>query len=249
MKTEPFAAVGSWMRIHRRLVFLVWGLVALSLGVFAPRLEGSLSVVMVQVDNSQSLAARQLIDQNFGGLSSQSAVLVLHSDTLSDTDPAFAHSISTSQGALAAETAFGPALPPQTSPDGHTVMIQAGALVDPTEAVRAADRLSGDLQPISNSQVTVALTGAPAFWSDFNAVNRAGMQKAEIFTWPVTAVILVIAFGSLAAAGLPLALAAAGLVSAMGVLFGVTQLTNLSIWTLNFAMMFALALGIDYSLF
>jgi putative drug exporter of the RND superfamily len=249
MKTEPFAAVGSWMRIHRRLVFLVWGLVALSLGVFAPRLEGSLSGAMWQVDNSQSLAARQLIDQNFGGLSSQSAVLVLHSDTLSDTDPAFAHSISTSQGALAAETAFGPALPPQTSPDGHTVMIQAGALVDPTEAVRAADRLSGDLQPISNSQVTVDLTGAPAFWSDFNAVNRAGMQKAEIFTWPVTAVILVIAFGSLAAAGLPLALAAAGLVSAMGVLFGVTQLTNLSIWTLNFAMMFALALGIDYSLF
>jgi putative drug exporter of the RND superfamily len=249
MRTEPFAAVGSWMRIHRRLVFLVWGLVALSLGVFAPRLEGSLSGAMWQVDNSQSLAARQLIDQNFGGLSSQSAVLVLHSDTLSAADPAFEQSIAASQGALAAESAFGPALPPQASPDGHTVMIQAGALVDPTEAVRAADRLSGDLQPISNSQVTVALTGAPAFWSDFNAVNRAGMQKAEIFTWPVTAVILVIAFGSLAAAGLPLALAAAGLVSAMGVLFGVTQLTNLSIWTLNFAMMFALALGIDYSLF
>ena len=59
----------------------------------------------------------------------------------------------------------------------------------------------------------------------------------------------MIAFGTLAAAGLPLLLTAAGLVSSMGVLYGITQVTDLSIWTLNFAMMFALALGIDYALF
>ena len=74
-------------------------------------------------------------------------------------------------------------------------------------------------------------------------------MKAEMLTWPVTAVILVIAFGTLAAAGLPLVLTAAGLVASMGVLFGITHFTDLSIWTLNFAMMFALALGIDYALF
>ena len=102
---------------------------------------------------------------------------------------------------------------------------------------------------VSNDEITVALTGSPAFWSDFNAVNREGMMKAEILTWPVTAVILVIAFGTLAAAGLPLVLTAAGLVASMGVLFGITRFTDLSIWTLNFAMMFALALGIDYALF
>jgi RND superfamily putative drug exporter len=75
------------------------------------------------------------------------------------------------------------------------------------------------------------------------------MLKAETLTWPITAVILVLAFGTLAAAGLPLILTAAGLISAMGILFGITQFTDLSIWTLNFAMMFALALGIDYALF
>ena len=102
---------------------------------------------------------------------------------------------------------------------------------------------------LGDSSVTVALTGSPAFWGDFNAVNRDGMFKAELLTWPITAVILVIAFGSLAAAGLPLLLTAAGLISAMGILFGITQVMDLSIWTLNFAMMFALALGIDYALF
>jgi RND superfamily putative drug exporter len=75
------------------------------------------------------------------------------------------------------------------------------------------------------------------------------MFKAEVLTWPVTSVILVLAFGSLVAAGLPLLLTAAGLLATMGVLYGITQFTDLSIWTLNFAMMFALALGIDYALF
>jgi RND superfamily putative drug exporter len=129
------------------------------------------------------------------------------------------------------------------------VLIQAGALVDPTEAVRAAERLNGPIGKLGSDQVSVVLTGSPAFWGDFNAVNKDGMMKAELLTWPVTAVILVIAFGTLAAAGLPLLLAGAGLISAMGVLYGITRFTDLSIWTLNFAMMFAIALGIDYALF
>jgi putative drug exporter of the RND superfamily len=133
------------------------------------------------------------------------------------------------------------------------VLIQAGALVDPTEAVRAAARISDEIGDLSTTDeggdITVALTGSPAFWSDFNEVNREGMMKAELLTWPVTAIILVIAFGTLAAAGLPLLLTAAGLISSMGVLYGITRVTDLSIWTLNFAMMFALALGIDYALF
>ena len=226
-----------------------WGVVALSLGVFAPRLEGALSGAMWEVDNSESLATREIIDENFGGLSSQSAVVVLHSGSLAVESPAFQERILVAQEILAADDSFGEPLPPQAGPDGHTVMLQAGALVNPTEAVRAAEDLGDELDAIGDDSIQVALTGAPAFWADFNEVNREGMQKAEIFTWPVTAVILIIAFGSLAAAGLPLLLTAAGLVSAMGVLFGITQVTDLSIWTLNFAMMFALALGIDYSLF
>ncbi|WP_322796613.1 MMPL family transporter, partial [Tepidiforma sp.] len=128
-------------------------------------------------------------------------------------------------------------------------MLQAGAVVEPTEAVRAAERVADDIARLDGEEVRVALTGSPAFWADFNAVNREGMMKAEMLTWPVTLLILVAAFGSLAAAGLPLMLTAAGLVSAMGVLYGITRVTDLSIWTLNFAIMFALALGIDDALF
>ena len=249
----PLARLGRWAHANRKLVIVVWALLTVSLGVFAPRLEHALSGAMWEVKGSESLAAREVIDQQFGGLSSQSAAVVVHSDTLTIDAPEFQLAIADATAVLAAEEAFGPSMPPQPGMDGQTVMIQAGALVEPTEAVRAAERIHDDIGALSTTDeggsITVALTGSPAFWGDFNAVNREGMVKAEILTWPVTAIILVIAFGTLAAAGLPLLLTAAGLISSMGVLFGITRFTDLSIWTLNFAMMFALALGIDYALF
>ncbi|HET8943413.1 MAG TPA: MMPL family transporter, partial [Dehalococcoidia bacterium] len=220
-----------------------------SLGVFAPNAEHALSGAMWEVDGSESLRAREIIDDQFGGMSSQSAVVVLHSDSAVATDAAFQAKIDATTAVLAAEGAFGPAAPPMLSEDGHTAVVQAGALVNPTEAVRAAERIKDDVSSISGDGFTASLSGVPAFWADFNETNREGMFKAELLTWPVTSVILVLAFGSLVAAGLPLILTAAGLLATMGILYGITQVTDLSIWTLNFAMMFALALGIDYALF
>ena len=47
-------------------------------------------------------------------------------------------------------------------------------------------------------------------WSDFNAANRMAMMKSEVISWPVTLGILLLAFGSLVAAGLPLMLTMIG---------------------------------------
>jgi RND superfamily putative drug exporter len=249
MKRGILSTLGLWIHGHRRIVLGAWAILVLGLGFFAPKLEGALSGAMWEVRGSDSLAAREAIDAEFGGLSSQSAVAVLRSDQLTADDPLFAERLDNVSRILSEDPAFGPALPPQTSPDGHTAMVQAGAQVNPTEAVRAAERLHDRIAEESDETIRVSLTGSSAFWADFNDMNKEGMSRAELYTWPVTAVILVLAFGTLAAAGLPLLLTAAGLVSAMGVLYGITQFTDLSIWTLNFAMMFALALGIDYALF
>lgn len=249
MTNPPLARLGRWAHAHRPGVIAAWALLAIGLGIFAPRLEHALSGAMWEVNGSDSVAARRVLEREFGGFSSQSAVVVLHSETLTGEDEVFQRAITAATEVLATEGALSPAAPAQFSPDGRTAMLQTGSLVGPTESVRAAERIADEIEALSTSEVTVALTGSPAFWADFNAVNREGMLKAELLTWPVTAVILVLAFGTLAAAGLPLVLTAAGLVSAMGILFGITQLADLSIWSLNFAMMFALALGIDYALF
>ena len=86
-------------------------------------------------------------------------------------------------------------------------------------------------------------------WSDFNAANRSAMLKSEVISWPVTLGIMLLAFGSLVAAGLPLMLTMVGLLAAAGSLYLGTRIMPISIWAMNFALMFALALGIDYALF
>ena len=135
------------------------------------------------------------------------------------------------------------------SQDGRTAVLLAGAAADPNEMVRAADDLKGPLQDLSTSGVQVNPTGASLLWSDFNQANLSAMMKSEMLSWPVTLAILVLAFGALVAAGLPLLLTLAGLVASAGSLVLINHVVPVSIWAMNFAMMFALALGIDYALF
>ena len=128
-------------------------------------------------------------------------------------------------------------------------MIRAGAAADPNAMVDAADRLKTKLADAAGPGVAVNLTGASGMWSDFNQANREAMLKSEFISWPVTMAILVLAFGSLVAAGLPLMLTIVGLIASAGLLFLGTLVSPISIWAMNFALMFALALGIDYALF
>ena len=104
------------------------------------------------------------------------------------------------------------------SRDGRTAIVQAGAAADANEMVRAADDLIGPLRKLSTASVSVQVTGASALWADFNKVNHAAMIKSEVLSWPVTMIVLVLAFGSLVAAGLPLMLTLVGLVTAAGAL-------------------------------
>jgi RND superfamily putative drug exporter len=135
------------------------------------------------------------------------------------------------------------------SRDGRTAIVQAGAARSSNGMVKAAEDIKGKLAALSTGAVQVHLTGASGMWSDFNTANRTAMLKSEVISWPITLGILLLAFGSLAAAGLPLMLTMVGLASAAGLLYLGTLLTPISIWAMNFALMFALALGIDYALF
>ncbi len=135
------------------------------------------------------------------------------------------------------------------SEDGSTAVLLAGAEADTNEMVRAATDLKEPLQALSAGGVEVNPTGASLLWSDFNEANLQAMLKSEMVSWPVTLAILVLAFGALVAAGLPLILTLAGLVASAGSLVLINELVPVSIWAMNFAMMFALALGIDYALF
>jgi putative drug exporter of the RND superfamily len=252
-RVGPIGRLGRWTATHFRVVLAAWLVVALGLGVLAPRVEKALAGAGWEATGSQSVQARHLIDRNFAGLSSYGLMTVVHSSALTASDPAFQSVVTGAERALRSDPAVRTVLPPQAgvsiSRDGHTAVIQAGAARDANGMVRAADSLKGRLARLGAGDVRVNLTGASGMWSDFNQANRSAMLKSEVISWPVTMGILVLAFGSLVAAGLPLMLTIVGLIAAAGSLYLGTRLLDISIWAMNFALMFALALGIDYALF
>ncbi|MBR7831504.1 MMPL family transporter, partial [Actinospica sp. MGRD01-02] len=168
-------------------------------------------------------------------------------------DPAARAVLAKATGLLQANRSVAEVIQPRpgltVSADGHTEVLLAGSRADANGMVKAADALKGPLHALSGDGITVQATGSSVLWSDFNAANHGAMMHSEIVSWPVTMAILVVAFGSLVAAGLPLLLTISGLAASAGALVLLDHVTPVSIWAMNFAMMFALALGIDYALF
>jgi RND superfamily putative drug exporter len=249
----PIGRLGRYTATHFRRVLVGWLLIAVVLGFFAPRVETALSGAGWEASGSQSVQARRLVERDFAGLGSYGLMTVVYSPTETVSSPAFRSAISRVEATLrsnrAVRTVVAPGPGLSISRDGHTAIVQAGAARNPNEMVAAADSLKGKLHGLSSSTVAVNLTGAAGMWSDFNAANRSAMLKSEVISWPVTLGIMLLAFGSLVAAGLPLMLTMVGLIAAAGSLYLGTLILPISIWAMNFALMFALALGIDYALF
>jgi RND superfamily putative drug exporter len=249
----PIGSLGYWTATHFRAVAISWLVIAVGLGFLAPRVEHALSGAGWEATGSESVDARNAADANFGGMSSSALLVVVSSDTATVDDPAFEAARADAEKTLSEDSHVSRVVPPREgvsiSPDRRTAVIQAGAAGDSNEMVRAAGDLKEELAAAGSDQVDVNVTGSSAMWADFNEANKSAMLKSELISWPVTMAILVIAFGSLVAAGLPLLLTILGLVSAAGMLYLGTHLLDISIWAMNFALMFALALGIDYALF
>jgi RND superfamily putative drug exporter len=252
IEVGPLGRLGRWTADHIRVVSIAWLVVAVALAAFAPKVETALSGAGWQANGSQSVQARALIQRNFAGLSSSALMVVVHSPHQTTASPAFRQTVAGVERILGANSHVASVQQPQPgasiSRDGHTAVVMAGAKGDPTAMVAAADTLKSKLRA-AGPGISVSLTGASGMWSDFNTANRSAMMKSELFSWPVTMAILVLAFGSLVAAGLPLLLTIVGLVASAGLLTLLTHGFEISIWAMNFALMFALALGIDYALF
>jgi putative drug exporter of the RND superfamily len=245
--------LGRWAGGHRRTVVLVWAGLLICLGVLAPRAEHALSGGGWQADGSQSVQARQLIDKHFQGQGSYALVVVVSSRTQTTDSQGFRATIDRVAGLLRRDPAVGAVTSPPTAgsiaPGGHVAVVRGGAAAGPAEMVRAASRVRDHLEATAAPGIEVSLTGSAGLWSEFNDQNKAAMLRSEVMSWPVTLIVLAVAFGSLAAAGIPLLLAVLGLIATAGTLWIGAQLTAISIWAMNFALMFALAVGIDYALF
>lgn len=257
MTTAPphgiLARWAAWTATHMKAVLGVCLLVLVGLGAAAPSVFSSLAGAGWQANGSESVAVRDLAQEHFGGNASSAIQVVIHTEDGTIGDPATTEVIDDATALLRADDRIADIMPPTpgvtVSEDGRTGILIAGAAADTDDMVRLADDLSDRITALGTDTIDVLPTGQSMLWSDFNHANHDAMMKAEMMSWPVTLLILVLAFGSLVAAGLPLMLTLAGLVASAGALVLLNMVTPISVWAMNFALMFALALGIDYALF
>jgi RND superfamily putative drug exporter len=249
----PVGRLAVWICGQFRMVFAVWVIVGIILGSFAPRVFDVLAGAGWQANGSESVQVRELADEHFRGMCAYAIQVVIRSDNLPVSDPAVQRVIDDAGKILETDGRTTEVVPPQPdvtiSQDGHTAILMAGAGSSPDNMVRATGELKDPLGKLSTNDIHVYPTGAPALWSDFNESSQHSMIKTQFFSWPVILTIIIIAFGSLVAAGLPLLLITIGLGAAAGILVLLNEVTPVSLWAMNFALILALALGIDYTLF
>jgi len=91
--------------------------------------------------------------------------------------------------------------------------------------------------------------GSAAFYNRFNDISRADLERAEKLSFPITLAVLLLAFATVVAAGLPLMLAVVSLVVTLGGLYFLSGVTNMSVYVTNTASVIGIGVGIDYALF
>lgn len=143
--------------------------------------------------------------------------------------------------------------PPLKSKDGTRAMILANIVgVDSQSDASAA--ITTKIEHLTErftqrrDGVSVAVGGATATFTEAVTAAEEDLIRAEIILIPITLVLLLLVFGGLVAASLPLAIGAFAVLGSWAVLRALTEVTDVSIFALNLTTAVGLGLAIDYSL-
>ena len=130
----PLGRLGTWVLDHRRVVSVVWVLLVVGLGVFAPRVEQDLSGAGWQADGSDSVAARDLAVEHFGGNASSAIQVVVRSSDGPVTEGEGARVVAAVTALLQQDDRIAEVVPPQPgatlSQDGDTPRTVAALLAE-----------------------------------------------------------------------------------------------------------------------
>jgi RND superfamily putative drug exporter len=100
----------------------------------------------------------------------------------------------------------------------------------------------------AGSGTRVAVSGGPLTDSDFNTQAQSDVQRAELVSMPVVLVLLLLIFGGLLAAGLPLLISVVGIGTAFGILYLFSQVSDVSVYSIQVVTMLSVGLAVDYAL-
>ncbi len=256
-RTNNIAArAGRWSAQHRKKAIVGW-LLFVILAVF---IGGSVGTkTLDDVDDSgigESGRADTAVSQNFPDKVSES--VMVQNKNASVRDPEFKAVVADAQAALKDDrgvrnisSPYGKGNEGQLSQDGHSALItfelpdkdgQAEDLVEaPLATVAKLDKQHSGytIEEFGDASADRALS--KAFSDDF--------QRAEITSLPITLIILILAFGALLAAFVPLLLAVTAVAAAIGLIGPISQIWPVDESINSVVLLIGLAVGVDYALF
>ena len=250
-----FSRWGAFVYRFRRPIVVLAILLAVAASTLAVQASSAMSSGGWLDANSESAAVAARLDAEFGAGKSSVIALFRSSDpALKATSDEFQAAIATATAGLKtdpmvtrvigyAET--GDTRFISTAGDAAYVIVELDATDE--ESVELVDQIRAAIQPPAG--FTYQLTGYGPITKDGAALSEKDLQKAEIVSLPIAAVVLILVFASLIAAGMPLLVAGLAIPTSLALIYLVAQQVEMSIYVLNIATMLGLALAIDYSLF
>jgi RND superfamily putative drug exporter len=239
----------------RKVIAAISIVVALASLTLASQTAASLSAGGWLDADSESAAVAERLDTEFGaGLSSVIALFRSEAPGADATSAEFQGAISTALTTVATDERVNAVIGYAETGDHRFISTAGDAAyvvveLDMTdeESVEIVDELRAAIAPPAG--YTYQLTGYGPITLDAAEQSEADLQKAELVSLPLAALILIVVFASIVAAGMPLLVAGLAIPSSLALIYVVAQYVEMSIFVLNIATMLGLALAIDYSLF
>ena len=252
MQKTKFYKLGLLLYSGRWYIIGLWIIILLSCLPFLPHIITPFKTTGFIAENSESAKAEEEMNKSLGYNKFNKIIIMYTSKTLLAGHSRFTNRINESlSGLKQLPIAHQIILPKdndkQISKDKHTayvvVIIKS---MEPLQDERLQQFKSLIKVP---SGMNIQFGGEPIFIEDVNKQTQNDLYKADFIATPVALITLLLIFGSVTAALLPLVLGGGCALMILSTLFGVGHLCTLSIFTLNIALLLGLCLSLDYALF
>ena len=248
-----FEAWGRFIFRRRRLVLLAAVVVVVGAAVWGTGVFGSLkSGGGFTPPGSESQRASDIATKAFGR-DTADVVVLYRSATMTVTDPAYRQAVTGTLAALPRDkvlstvtywTAHSPQFAGAGGHETYAVLRLAGA--DDAAQMKTYESISGKL---GAPGLTKLVGGQIPTEQTINHQVKSDIGRAEGLSMPILLILMLVIFGSLAAASLPLAIGGAAILGSFAALRLLTLVTDVSIYSINITTILGLGLAIDYGLF
>jgi RND superfamily putative drug exporter len=246
-------ALAEFLGRRRWLVLGVWVAIVVLAFPFASKQTDHLTGGGFDVPGSQSMKVSEALQEDFGSQADGITVVLKATPGASAAQRDRAVARVRAQVAKLEDVT----LPPAAAAQARRALQGADVVLLPLRSDLTADQLIDkaatlreDLNPgDAAAGVTPYLVGQPTIWAGMQEISKEDLAKAESSGFPIVALILLVVFGSLAAAVLPLALGFVSVFVTGALIYFISLQMTTSVFVTNMASMIGIGVAVDYSLF